>query len=424
MSRGPSKGDDMSRKGKSNIVALAQDQSLEPEVKKTDTRTLPFALNALLVCDDTLIQTRLTAYLADVVNLHLSFNRVIPESSKQYDVVILTVRNDTNKAKTDIEHLAKMGANTILLADNMASGLVRTAMHFQVKDIVSLVELEQEMFASLCQVAEDVFSVSKVAPVYCILNGKSGSGASFITSCLGETIADISEEEIALIDADFHYGSLADSLNLTPSYFLSDALNELEQLDNVAIKSMMASQENLNLLASKPYSQLQYQGNNNLEKLSELVWKVKLNHDLILVDMSRGLEDYTLPILERADKVLIVVQQNIVSLREAKALVQQLGTILGLDPNIIHIIVNRYSTKASHISLAEIEKALGVNSVFSVNNNYQLASSCTDLGSPLLKLSDNKSIHRDITRIVDQLFPVTVEESETGFFSRWFKKGK
>ncbi|MEY8212870.1 MAG: hypothetical protein RPR97_00155, partial [Colwellia sp.] len=116
------------------------------------------------------------------------------------------------------------------------------------------------------------------------------------------------------------------------------------------------------------------------------------------------------------------VQQNIVSLRETKALIHQLTDRMGINKSLIKIIVNRHSKKVTNITIDDIKKVLAIKHVFCVNNNYQLASSCTDLGSPLSKLSDNKIIHKDICCIIEQIFPVDITVEKAGFFSKILRK--
>jgi pilus assembly protein CpaE len=343
----------------------------------------------------------------------------VPDNVSHYQLVVLIANEHISSLKQSIESLAAQQSNIILIGDNIPNDLLRCAMHNKVRDIISLDSLDEDFFQSVCVLANELIEQSDPAPVFTVINGKSGAGASFITSCLGEVVSSLTDMEIALIDADFHYGSLADVLNLKAEYFLNDALAEIDKLDDVAIKSMMSKRANLNLLPVEPYSILA----DNLNRLEELIWKVKLNHKLILVDLSRGLEQHTLPLIHLSSNLLIVVQQNIVSLREGKALICQLTEKLGIDSCNIHVIVNRYSSKNNNISIDDVKNALGVDSVYKVNNNYELASSCTDLGAPLLKLSDSKAMRQDISIIAKQVLQcqLNLEQGKRSFFSKLFK---
>lgn len=411
----------MNKVNQNNIVELTEGlQTLHHEMP-AQIQALSFPLNVLVIGSNAELQMTLETMLGGITNLHINFGAVIPEHLNQYNVFILVVDSDSRETKADIENLANIGINIILLGDDIDGELVRTAIHHNVKDILSMVEVKQELIPTLRKCAEDIVSQCNIAPVFTIMNGKSGSGASFITSCLGEISASLCSREIALIDADLNYGSLADSLNLEASYFLNNALEEIDKLDNVAIRSMMTKRDNLSLLASKPYSQLDPNDIDYYARLERLLWKVKLNHDLVLIDLSRGLESHTLPLLASSTNILLVLQQNINSLRETKALLQQLTQCMGISSESIHVIVNRYSPKVTNITLDDITKVLGINNIFCVGNNYQLASACSDCGSPILKLSDNKVIRKDICHIINELFPIDITPPKTGLINRIFR---
>ena len=403
-----------------NVVDLPDARAALTDDSATKKLSLPVHLSVLVICTELNVQLALASQFYLITNLNFEFSDKLPEHFSQFELVILAVSSDKETCQVDIEKLAAKDMPTLLLGDGIAADVIRTAMHFHVQDIIPFKDVEQELFNILTACANEILKEKRVAPIISIINGKSGSGASFITGCLGEISANLCQDEIALIDADLHYGSLADALNLEANYFLTDALNEIDKLDNIAIKSMMTKRKNLSLLASKAYAQLDNEQNKNFDNLEQLIWKIKLNHDLVLADLSRGLDLLTLPLLLLSSQFLIVVQQNIVSLREAKALIQQLTETMGVNKHSIKIIVNRYSKKVTNITLNDIKKALAIDSVFYVSNNYQLASSCTDLGSPLAKLTENKIIHKEICTIIKQVFPIELPVEKPSLFSRLF----
>ncbi|MDX2321760.1 MAG: hypothetical protein QNK26_14325 [Moritella sp.] len=399
----------MNNQNSNNIIGFSESHSVPID---RDPQTLPFPLNCLVVCQNPTMRQDLSTYLAAVTNLKVDYCTTLDNNLKNHNLVIVLLDNNDQQVKSDIKAIAKHDIDFILVSDNISNDLIRTAVHFKVKEIISQQNLELELIHSLINASNELMQASKIAPLYTVINGKSGSGASFITSCLGEISANISNEEIAIIDADLNYGSLTDTFNFDANYYLTDALNELDKLDNTAIKSMMLKRDNLSLLACKPYTQL----NTNpqtLGYLDQLVWKVKLNHDLVLVDLSRGVEKFTIPLLNLSSKILIVVQQNILSLRETKMLIQQLTQHLGIDVEKLHIIVNRYSTKNSNISLDDIKKVLGIDKLYVVSNNYQLANAGIDSGSPLLKVADHKAIQDEISQIIGDLFPIDIPVKTT-----------
>jgi len=412
----------MKTNSSNNIIELTENKSSDKDNIVCNKQNLPIHLSVLAISTEPDITQALSYQFSLINNLQVEFTEQIPKQFSQFELVILAIGKDNANIKIIIEKLAKQNMPTLLLGDNIDHDVIKTAMHFHVQDVISISAIEQELFNALTDCANTILQHKKIAPIISILNGKSGSGASFITGCLGEITAKLCEEEIVLIDGDLHYGSLADSLDLTGHYFLNDALNEIDKLDNMAIKSMMSKRKNLSLLACEAYAQLESGQSENFNRLEQLLWKIKLNHDLVLADLSRGLEVLTLPLVLLSSQIIIVVQQNIISLRETKALIHQLTDRMGISKDIITIIVNRHSKKVTNINLDDIKEALAIQKVFYVSNNYQLASSCTDLGSSLTKVSENKVIHEEICRIIDQVFPIDITIEKSGFFSKILRK--
>ncbi len=94
---------------------------------------------------------------------------------------------------------------------------------------------------------------------------------------------------------------------------------------------------------------------------------------------------------------------------------------MGIKTERIHLIVNRFSKKHSGISVAEIKEAVGIDSALIINNNYELASACTDLGKPLQQVQNSKQIKEDIEQIVSDFLPVAIKKRKksSGFWSRF-----
>jgi len=382
---------------------------------------LPYPLNVLIICNNNSIEQGLTAYFATISNIQVEYCTLLPSNLSPFNLVLLVLDDNIGTAKHIIEKISKQEKHFLLLGDSIKSELIRLAIHQNVKDIISITDKEEEIYLSLITAANDLINSSKIAPVFTIINGKSGSGASFITSCLGEISANLTTEEIAILDADLNYGTLTDTFNFEPNYFITDALEDLDQLDNTAIRSMMLKRNNLSFLASKPYTLL----NSNphlLEQLPQLIWKVKLNHDLVLIDLSRGLEAHSNPLLSLSDKIIVVVQQNIISLREAKVLIQQLTTNVGIPTEKLHIIVNRHSNKGNNISIKDIKNVLDVESVFIVSNNYELANAGINSGSPILKVANHKIIQDEISHIIREIFPLDIPDIKPSLFTKIFRR--
>lgn len=383
--------------------------------------SLPFLMNCLLVCDEQNFGCQVGEYLQGVKNLNVKMESSITHIDSDIQILLLAYTGNEQQIFLDMEKALLKNISVILTGENISPAMMRKAIQYQVNDFIPLESFSEEIGPALLRLAEQISVNTQIAPVVSIINGKGGSGASFITDCIGQICAQGSDKEIVLFDADFQHGSLADSLAVKPEYYLTDALKEVQELDAIAIKSMMCTNKNLSLLPVKPYSHLLESAEINPHELSLLVNKIRQSYQLFVADISRGLDTYSQPILDVSDVVLVVVQQNIVSIREAKALVSQMKNRMGIKSERIHLIVNRFSKKHSSISVEEIKEAVGIESALIINNNYELASVCTDLGKPLQQVQNSKQIKKDIEQIVSDLLPVSLNKKKksSGFWSRF-----
>ena len=101
------------------------------------------------------------------------------------------------------------------------------------------------MLEAISHIASQVAKKAKLAPLIAVINGKGGSGASFIATSLADIVAARASDEVALIDSDLHCGTLAHMLGLNPSFYITAALLSLAQLDAVALKSVMTKKNQL-----------------------------------------------------------------------------------------------------------------------------------------------------------------------------------
>ncbi|MFT6926230.1 MAG: pilus assembly protein CpaE [Psychromonas sp.] len=383
--------------------------------------SLPFGVNSLLVCADPSRREQVRGCLKSVKNLMLKIEPKITFIETDIKMVFLVYCGDEQQICADMEKSAAQNIPALLIGNDISSSLMRKAMQYQVKDFIPLDHFSEEIGPALLLLTEQISANIKMAPVVSIINGKGGSGSSFITDCLGHICAEQTHDNIALYDGDFQHGTLADMFGAEPEYFITDALKDIQELDALAIKSIMCSNGNLSLMPVKPYSHISDIDTLNSNDLSLLINKIRSSYQLVIADLSRGLDAHSLPIVDISDVVLVVVQQNIVSIRKAKELVSQMKIRLGIKPERIHLVVNRFSSKHSTINVEEIKKAVGIESAFVIHNNYELASACTDLGRSIQQANNPKKIKTDFEQIVSKLFPISIKKSagSTSFWSRF-----
>ncbi len=408
-----------------SLELVASQESKEKVLIMPNDMPMPYPMHALVINYQPEEQPKLERCLSSARNLIWSSANNLtmqePDNKHEQNVMLLVLPNDEAQASTILKTAASYNIDIILLSHETPQSVLRLAFQHGVSDIIRLGAPGSELLEAVINIAKKLERNAELAPVLAIVNGKGGSGASFIATSLAE-IATIEENnETALIDSDLHYGTLAHMLGVKPSYFITDALDSLDQLDSIALKSAMVSKDKIHLLASRPFSRLTNDKAISPEKFKQLAWKCRKQYSQVIIDLSRGLEPWNISILEGAD-ILLVVQQNVMSITETNALIEQLTVVMGLSRKRIHLLINRYQKSGIDITLNDIKQSTGIDSVWTVTNDFKNASQCTDLSISIVEVAKHRPIFKDLKAVTSHFFPQSAEDkaSSSSIWSRFF----
>ncbi|WP_116472746.1 AAA family ATPase [Zobellella maritima] len=306
----------------------------------------------------------------------------------------------------------------IFVGDVKNTQLVRRAMRIGAVDFLPYDCDPSELWSALGRIATQLNASAELAPVTVVVNGKSGSGVSFICANLGHALS--KQRKVALLDANLQYGSLTDYLNIKDKQgSLADAMARATELDSMALAGMVSqAREQLDVLPSSSVP-LSEERPVSAKQCAQLLHLVRSQYGLVLVDMSRGPESWNLPILESAEHVLVVMQQSLSGLRETIYLLKQLRHELGIGKNKIILLINRYDKKKD-VSIKEIEKATEIKQIVTLANDFALAETCTDLGQLVVEVKSNHKLVAMFESITTSLLakPGAQEANKPGLFKR------
>jgi pilus assembly protein CpaE len=148
--------------------------------------------------------------------------------------------------------------------------------------------------------------------------------------------------------------------------------------------------------------------------------------DYVIVDGVRDFGDHALAAMDVADKIALVLTQDVQAVRRA-ARVAQLFRRLGYPEKKVHVILNRHSSKA-HVDESEIERVLNLPVSECIRNDYPRMRKALDEGSLLHDVARGTGVARDVERAAKSLLGdpqrrEPVPEERPGFFARLFGRG-
>ncbi|MDF0535673.1 AAA family ATPase [Shewanella sp. A32] len=393
------------------------------------TITMSFPITALLLDSQKKFLPHLEKNLDSCINLtwektaDITRRKTTSDTGRHFNLILLVLPDNTVQAEAALQCAASYGVDIVILGQDSPQTVLRLAFQYGVSDFIPLGADDVELFQALQKISLQLSETAKLSPVLAVVNGKGGAGASFIAACMAVIAAKMEHSDLALLDTDLQYGSLAHILGLEPNYFIAEALQSLDDMDEIALKSAMTSWNSLHLLAAAPFSLMNAREEIKLNKIYDLIWKCRQHYSQVIIDFSRGLEAWNAELLRNAD-LLVVTQQNLAFIRETQALVHQLVNKMGISKDRIHLLVNRYDKANSAIKLSDIKNVVGVDSVFVVSNDFKLASECVDLGLPITQVAKRQQMFKDLTALTTHFLPIhdSQEKNKSGFLSRLFGK--
>jgi len=306
---------------------------------------------------------------------------------------------------------------SLVISSSEGVDVARFAMQAGARDFFAepfeLPELQQ----AISLIAKD-YSVKSTAGLSVFINAKGGSGASLLASNTAHIMAQDNNERVVLVDLDMQFGTLSHYLDLESRHGLEDVIDMADELDGTALEGYMLKHPGgLRLLGSNPKS-MTMPDNVSEEQLGYLLSLLESEYDQVVIDVPRQINHVTSAVLERAEKIAVVVQQHIVNVRDAKHLLDILKKDIGVTDDKIILIVNRYQPRAN-ITLLDIEKALQHKPDLTVPNDYRLVSESLESGIPLYDVAKKAGITQACIKLKSCLHGQTVA-SQQGLFTRLF----
>jgi pilus assembly protein CpaE len=210
---------------------------------------------------------------------------------------------------------------------------------------------------------------------------KGGAGTSTIAAAFAVSLAEETKEKVALVDLDLQLGSLSLLLNATPRFTISDAIRNIRRLDCDLLSGMLtAHPSGVQLLAaSDRCEELPFA--DPREAITTILRLLQQEFPYLVIDGSTNRlipEDY----LRQGTSIYLVTQLDVPSLRNANRLVAHLVEELGAGDRV-QVVLNRYSSSKSDISVEQAERSLNARIAWRVPNSYTEANEGLNTGKPI-----------------------------------------
>ena len=233
--------------------------------------------------------------------------------------------------------------------------------------------------------------------VIAVIGAKGGVGTTTFAVNLGIALRAAAAGRVSLIDLHVEQGDVALATDIVPARSITDLAREGDRLDPDLVASYFAQHgSGLRVLPAPPRP-----GRTGVDPTTakRIVGMTAAQSDFVILDLPRGFAPLQRAVLQTADWVLLVIGNEVGSLKNGRVLLDALND-LDKGPNQLHIVLN-HIRRGRGLSKRDCERTVGQRVFSELPHEHAHLMAWTE-GRPLLELvrgSKYSRAVRDLARI-------------------------
>ena len=233
--------------------------------------------------------------------------------------------------------------------------------------------------------------------VIAVAGAAGGVGCTTLAVNLAAILARNSSQSVVIADFDLLLGSVDTCLDIIPDRTILDVAMNIDRLDLTLLKRSTTRHSSGLYVLPHPVM-LEDAVKIEADSLRRMIKLLRAVFNTVIIDTSKGLQASDFVAMEMADVILLVVQLDLICLRNTSRLMQLL-THSGMPPEKIQIVINRQGSSVSEITLKKVEETLGTTIRWQIPNATKVISEARVRGVPIDEESPGNRVHRVIADI-------------------------
>ncbi|MGH8944618.1 MAG: AAA family ATPase [Acidimicrobiia bacterium] len=316
----------------------------------------------------------------------------------------------------------------MLVAEEVTADLLRQGMRAGVSDVIETPLDEEKIENAIERFAHDVLKrkretrpdttappESKKGHVVTIISAKGGSGKTVLATNVALVLNRIPDIKICLVDADLQFGDVCLVLQMEPRFTMVNAAHELHQLDTEMLDSLLTEHPSGLKVLAAPLEPA-FADDITTAGLMQMIDILQQTYDYIVVDTASLLDELMLSLIEKSDDILMLVDMDLPSVKNAKLALETLR-LLKFSTNNVHLVMNRSNSKA-RLDNKEIEGALKMEISAAVPSDAIVAASVNE-GRAVVESDPKSKVAKgfeDVAALIAADIPEATQKS--GLFGR------
>lgn len=341
-------------------------------------------------------------------------------------VVVVVLDADPAEALGVLEAALKADPSAAVLPASRArdSDLILRAMRAGAREFLTLPaglsELEGAIERLLPKGGPATPAAGKGAQILAIAGATGGVGCTTLAVNLATALARREGHSAVLADFDLLNGSVDASLDLVPDHTLLDVSQNIERLDQTLLTRSLTRHAS-GLLILPPPAALQDVARIEPEALRRVLDMLKAGFDSVVIDTSKGLQASDFVAFEEATAILLIVQLDLICLRNSARLLDLFRQYEGLIDKV-RVVVNRLGSSDSEVGIKKAEQALGRPIAFRVPNAFKVFDAARSRGVTLEEEAAGCRAHKALQEMAQAFLPPPAEPARPrrGRFAAFF----
>jgi len=395
--------------------------------------------NVLVITQDEEVSKRVEIALSFQHDINLeskantltSLNGKAMELACKNDVIIFTT---DPKNETDIDALRTLAKghkdSTVFIAlthGDISLAESRELNNAGANEVLPIQTSEAELNEQIHNWIKEKHGINKQTPppegqsgkIIAVSQTRGGVGSTTVAVNLADQLISLknksnkmAKNKVALVDLDFQFGSVGSFLNINEQDNMLQLAMDGKTPDLTFLKQSMVSLPNGLCVLPAP-SKFAPINILKKEQVAAILDILKAEYDFVIVDMPRALVDWVGPILERSDRLYLVSDTSVPSIRQARRLID-----FFTEGNLalpIELLINHESKplfRSQHQK--EAEKVLERDFKHWLPDDPKTARTAVDCGKPISAINPRSKLSKAFKTIANDIFtafPVTEHKS-------------
>ena len=191
---------------------------------------------------------------------------------------------------------------------------------------------------------------------FTVFSPKGGAGCSTIAMSLAVALKEELKQEVLLMDGKLFFGDLDIMLNLKTHNSISDLIPHIGSLDEGLLHDVISEHSSGIKVLPAPLNPISAQGIHP-EEIHHILTVAQNVYPNVVIDSGNYLNENTVTLMDASHRILLVLNPDIASLRNASRFIDICYTTLSIPKEKILIIVNQHDQRDG-IGLTDIERTL------------------------------------------------------------------